>query len=986
MTVMRKIALVAAFSALLSLAVSVFRPDVCVARAGAAPATRPAATKPAAAKPAPSKPAAAKGTLRQARQLYWKGRYSDAIKAYKALMDRPAKALDASIGQARACEMIGQYAEGLKALDATARRAARSAEWHLMRSSFLAKTGKYDKALQAARTAVKIRGDWAPAIFRLGEALETLGKKKDAIKAYDALEKAIARKDFSTDARSLVAAGQVLDRYAILTKRKASEQAENILHNYLQKAYMDVDKTYWPANVAAGIFLLTKHKTADAGTEFGLAAKLNAHVPDVHVGQGVIVLQRWQFEKAIAEADKALKINPKHADALLLKASVMMMWRKFDQVGPLADRILKFNPNHLEALSLMAALHVRSHAPDKAKPFIERVEKVNPKYAELHEAIGHWLAAERQFTDAEKHYRKAMELGPELAGPVASLGRLYMQTGQEDLARKTLARASAMDDYREDVRNYVDLLAKMTKFLVRETDHFIIKVDGTYDEGLVDWLAEYAEQMHKDIVKDFEHTPAQKTLVELFPDHRQFSVRITGRGWIGTVGACTGRVIAMPAPDPTRNRFGTFNWAVVLRHEYTHTVTLSATGNRIPHWFTEACAVWEQPDRRNFQAVRILVDALRTGKLYPVKELSWGFIRPDRRRGRTARSLAYAQSEWIFEYVVEKHGYDAIIGMLKGFRDAWPQEKVFKTVLKTTEADFDKGFQAWARQQVRSWGYDPSATPNLAKATAAAKAKPKSADAQAALALAYSRARRHPQAEAAAREALKIDADHVRALEVLAGTLTARKKYDEAIQVAKHLAGVDRKSATAPRVLAACYLARRKFLQAIPHLEAYKQARPLDDYAYKKLADMYTKLAQNDKALPNLIELHRRTMKDATYARRVADIYRTSPTPQKALHFYEEVVKINPYDAGAYKSMASLYVRGKDHDRAIRAMRSACLIDPKNADAWARLAMVYFRVGQATKSPDRLSEARAAAKKSIELDPQGPGADVLQIIEQAGKG
>jgi len=983
---MRRIALAVALGALLSLAASALPPDVYVARAGTRPATKPAATKPSSTKPASTKPASPKGTLRQARKLYWKGRYSAAIKAYKSLMDRPGKALEASIGQARACEMIGKYAEGLKALDATAKRAARSAEWHLTRSRLLARIGKYTEALQAARTAVKIRGDWAPAISRLGEALETLGKKKEAVKAYGALEKAIARKDFTTDARSLVAAGQILDRYAILTKRKASQQAQNILSNYLQKAYMDVDKTYWPANVAAGIFLLTKHKTADAGTEFGLAAKRNPHIPDVHVGRGVIVLQRWRFEQAIAEADKALKINPQHADGLLLKASAMMMWRKFDQVGPLVDKILKFNPNHLDALSLMAALHVRAHQADKAKPFIQRVEKVNPNYAELHEAMGHWLAAARQFKAAEKHYRKAMELGPELAGPVASLGRLYMQTGQEDLARKILDQAFAIDDYREDVRNYVNLLAKMTKFLVRETDHFIIKVDGRYDEGLLDWLAEYAEQMHKDIVKDFDHTPAEKTLVEMFQDHRQFSVRITGRGWIGTVGACTGRVIAMPAPDPTRNRFGTFNWAVVLRHEYTHTVTLSATGNRIPHWFTEACAVWEQPDRRNFQAVRILVAAVRAGKLYPVKELSWGFIRPDRRRGRTSRSLAYAQSEWIFEYVVEKHGYDAIIKMLKGFRDAWPQEKVFKTVLQTTEADFDKGFQAWARQQVRSWGYDPSATPNLAKAAAAAKAKPKSADAQATLALASYRARRYPQAEAAARKAVKIDPDHVRGLEVLAGALTARKKYDEAIKVAKHLAGVDKKSATAPRVLAACYLARRKFVQAIPHLEAYKQARRFDDYAYKKLADMYTKLAENDKALPNLIELHRRTMKDATYARRVADIYRTSATPEKALHFYEEVVKINPYDAGAYESMASLYLRGKDYDRAIRAMRSACLIDPKNADAWARLAMVYFRVGRATKSPDRLSEARAAAKKSIELDPQGPGRDVLQIIEQADKG
>ena len=59
-------------------------------------------------------------------------------------------------------------------------------------------------------------------------------------------------------------------------------------------------------------------------------------------------------------------------------------------------------------------------------------------------------------------------------------------------------------------------------------------------------------------------------------------------------------------------------------------ITLAATHNRIPHWFTEACAVWEQPDRRNFEAVRLLVDAVRTKHLFPVKELDWGFVRPQR--------------------------------------------------------------------------------------------------------------------------------------------------------------------------------------------------------------------------------------------------------------------------------------------------------------------------------------------------------------------
>ncbi len=976
---MRKIALVTVLTAVVSVAgAQRVRESVSVATRAA---TRPAPLK---RKAPTTRPAETPGALKAARDLYRSGKYAEAVKAYKKLLDSPVDALPASIGLAEAHAITGGYEQARKALAAVAQRGKRSAEWHVTLSQVLAAVGKYDQALSSARKATELRGDWAPAILRLGEALEVLGKKPEAVKAYEAVREAIDKKGFRNDARSLVAAGEILARHAILTGEKASKQAQNILHNYFQHTYQKVDKKYWPAHVAAGMLLLEKHKPLTAGREFALAAKVNKQIPDVYAAGALILLQRYRFEQAIAQADKALRINPRHADALLVKAATKFLWRKYDQVAPELEKILKFNPNHLDALSMMAAVHVRGMAPEKAEPFIKRVEKVNPGYGQLYEAIADWLASGRQYRQAEKYYKKAMKMSPELAGPVAGLGKLYMQTGQEKLAEKTLEKAFAIDDYRGDVLNYLKLLGKLWKFKVKETENFIIKVDPKYDEVLLEWVARAAEDIHKDVAKDFDHTPAEKTLVELFPDHWGFSVRISGRGSIPTVGACTGRVIAMPAPDPDRGGAGKFNWAVVLRHEYTHTVTLSATGNRIPHWFTEACAVWEQPDRRNYQAVNLLVGAVRNKKLYPIKELSWGFIRPDRRRGPASRSLAYAQAEWVFEYIVVKKGYDAIGKMLKGFRDGWTQEKVFKDVLGMTQAEFDKDFRAWGKKEIVSWGFDADPRPSYAAASKAAKAKPTSADAQADLAYALLQRRRGlKQAIATARKALKIDPKQRRALEVLARGLSRSKKYDEAVKVAAELEKVEPRSAEAARVRAESHLARRRWAEAIIALEACKQRRPMDSYAYEKLAKLYDQLGQTDRALPNLIELHRRTMKDSKYARQIADIYRASNAPEKALEFYEQVIQINPYDAGAYLAMAGLYLRQKDHDGAILAARSACLIEPKNADFWTQLAAVYYRTALAEKSPQRLSEARAAAQKSIKLDPEGRGREVLQIIDEA---
>ncbi len=940
--------------------------------------TRPAQT-------ATTRPARPAKTLEGARKLHWKGDYAAAAKAYRGLAKDPADAVRASVGLAESLAMVGKYDEALGALRAVGQRGRLDADWHIRQAEVLAAVGKYAEALKSARDACALRGDWAPAIFCLGQALETVGKKTEAIKVYESLEKALLVEGFTRDARSLTAAGKALDRHAILSGKKASEQAQNILHNYFQDAYQKVDKSYWPANVAAGMLLLEKYKRRQASQEFKLALKINKNLPDAYVGRGVILLGRYRFEQAIAEADKALKINPRHADALLVRAATYMMWRKFEKVAPELEKIFRFNPNHLEALATMAAVHVRKFQPEKAEPFIRRIEKVNPNYARVYETIGDWLSAGRQFDLAEGYYKKAMKMAPELAGPVTGLGRLYMQTGREELARTTLEKAFAIDDYRADVLNYLKLLRAMKKFSVKETEHFILKVDGKHDEVLLDWLADAAEKIHVDVTRDFEYTPKTKTLVEMFPNHNQFSVRISGRGWIGTVGACTGRVIAMPAPDPLRGGFGQFNWAVVLRHEYTHTVTLAATRNRIPHWFTEACAVWEQPDRRNFQAVALLVNAVRRNKLYPVKELSWGFIRPDRTRGRGARSLAYAQSEWIFEYIDEKNGRQAIHKMIRSFREGWTQQRIFKEVLGTTEARFDKDFRAWAKKQIRSWGFDPDPPPKLADAAKAAKEKPESADAQAALAVAQYNARRRKQAEDAARKALKIEPRHKRALAVLGTVLAGKKKYDDAIETALILEKVDPKSWRAAKILAQAYAGKRQWTNAIPALEKYKKLLPLDPYGHRELAKIWTQLGRHSEALPNLIEMHRRTMKDPKYARQVADIYRLANEPGKALEFYEQVIHINPYDTGAYKSMAALYLRTNAHDRAIRAMRCASLLEPKNAETWAQLAMVYFRAARAEKNSDRLSDARAAVEKSLEIDPEGQGKEVLQMIDQAGK-
>lgn len=923
-------------------------------------------------------------TLDDCEALYMKGQYTQAAEGYRKLAAKHP--LAAALGLADALKIEGQYAKAVEALTAVAEDGKKDAAWNVAMSELQTLLSEYEKALDFAAKAHELRPDWSVAVYAHGQALETLGRRDQALEVYKNLDGVLKEDSYRKDPRSMVAVGQIMERHTVLSGKKASDQATNILQNYLQQAYMGLDKKYWPANLAAGMFLLQNYRPNQAMSEFNLAAKINPRIPDVFVGTGVAALGAFNFEACIKQADEALKINPNHADALLLKGACMMQWRKFDEVDQYIQKVLAFAPNHMEALSLQAALFIRQHQEDKAKPIIEKVLKINPKCSGLYNTIGEWLASGRQFKDAETYYLKAIELCPELAEPHANLGLMYMQVGDEVKAQEALTKAHSINDFREDVANYLDLVKELldpSKYLVRETAHFVVKVNAEFDSVLLDQVSDYMEGIYPEIVKDYGYEPQGKTIIEIFPTHAKFSVRISGKGWVGTIGACTGNLIALSAPVKDRQgASGTANWAVVLRHEYTHAVTLAATNNRIPHWFTEACAVFQQPDKRAYRYIQTLVTATRTNKLFPVKDLDWGFIRP---KAPGDRELAYAQSEWILQYIIIKYGYDpTVVNMIHAFRDGLTQKQVFEQLFKTTEEQFDKDFSAWAHEQIKDWKFDPEPPPDFKKATDEAKNKPNDAPAQANLAIALLNARQAKPAEAAANKALSIDANNTQALGVLGYCQMMEKKYDDAIRTAKRLEEAsEHNSVHAPRILAQCYLEKRQWPEAIASLELFKQRQPLDQYSYTELARIYTDLGQPAKALPNLIEMHKMTMNDSQYARRIADIYRSLGQPKNALEFYRQSTYIDPYEATIYEAMASIYLNDKQYDKAVNTALEMTLLQPDSADAWHKTAAVEYWAAKGNNNDQALlKKAKEAAEKALKIDADGPAKELLPLIEK----
>src|SRR5581483_8447762 len=262
--------------------------------------------------------------------------------------------------------------------------------------------------------------------------------------------------------------------------------------------------------------------------------------------------------------------------------------------------------------------------------------------------------------DAEKYYKKSAELRPMLAGPRNSLGLLYMRVGREEEARKILTKAFADDEFNVRVANTLKVLKHLDSYEALETDHYILKYDPKTDKILAEYMAKYLENIHAELTKQFHHQPAGKILIEVFNTHQMFSGRTIALPDLHTIGACTGRMVAMVSPHG-KGVPKAFNWGRVLRHELVHIFNLEQTHFLVPHWLTEGLAVMNEGFARPQSWNELLQERVPAGELMNLDNIDLGFIRP---RSPLDWQMAYCQSELYVNYLQERGGPQAVAAML----------------------------------------------------------------------------------------------------------------------------------------------------------------------------------------------------------------------------------------------------------------------------------------------------------------------------------
>ncbi len=731
-----------------------------------------------------------------------------------------------------------------------------------------------------------------PAVVLCAAALEQLGQYPKALARLLPLRDRLQAEKLS-DPADLVAAGQAVLLLALLQGRPAEDY--HLALSLFTKAHDEADRFHWPALLAEAQLLADKGNRNQAAQALQQALTLNPNAAEAWhlLGQ----LNAWSFNFAAADhcAQRLREIHSAHPLADLLDAESFLMQKDAASARAVIDPALSRWPAQRDLLALSAAAYALAQDA-QLELTLTRFDELSPGSAQAYFTVGRVLSLARQYARSGQALREAVRRQPNWPAPQAELGLMLMQWGREDEARRVLAAAAALDPFNTRTANQLRLVEKLATYPRIETEHFTIRHAPGIDAVLASDMAQQLDAMYREVTDVFGHRPRQRTLIELMPDEEHFAVRITGTPELWTIAAATGDVIALTPPRFGVKQHGSFDWYRVLRHEFVHTVTLDQTDNRIAHWFTEACAVAQEPGGRDYATAQLLAASLHADKLFSLSNITWGFIRP---KNEAERPLAYAQAHWMYEFIAQRFGHAAILEMLRLYQQGMTDPRVVEQATDLAESLFMESFRGWAEQQVRSWGLGPHEGDREVRQLTRRDAPPTPSEVTRLL----EQFPDHP-------ELLRLRATHAL----------------EAAPPEEALAAVLRYAAT----------------------------RPVDPWSDKAVAQLALTLGRTEQAIASLRELDRMEQESGLYAAELARHF----TGESARTAITRALHREPYNASYRELAAAIELKLKDDKAALRHLRALTLLEPERALHFTRLAALLHRMQRTDEARAAARRAR----------------------------
>ena len=446
-----------------------------------------------------------------------------------------------------------------------------------------------------------------------------------------------------------------------------------------------------------GRFFLERFNKDEARGLFEEALEKDKNNAEATLGLAMFASEDYST-KAVELAQKAAELDPKLTEARELLAYLALEDNDEKKAADEADKALAISSEALQAMAIHATIDWLNDKKDT--PWIGRILKINPVYGEAYITAGHFYFINRRYEEAIAAYRKALDLNPRLWEARSELGLNLMRLGNEDGAKEELEKAYAGGYKNAETVNSLRLIDSYKNFVTYKTPRTVLKLNKKEADLLRPYFESEMERVLATYDKKYQFKMDKPVQVEVYPDHEDFAVRTMGMPGLGALGVTFGNVVAMDSPSGRKP--GSFHWASTMWHEMSHVYVLEMTNHRVPRWFTEGLAVYEETAVSPDWGDRLdpeVISAIKENKLLPLAQLDRGFIRPSY---PAQVIVSYFQAGKICSFIAEKWGYNKLIDFVHAYAKVEPTPQVVQELLGMSTEEFDKQFFAWLDTQTKA--------------------------------------------------------------------------------------------------------------------------------------------------------------------------------------------------------------------------------------------------------------------------------------------
>jgi tetratricopeptide (TPR) repeat protein len=608
-----------------------------------------------------------------------------------------------------------------------------------------------------------------------------------------------------------------------------------------------------------------RFQPADAAQLFEEALEIKKD----HVGAilGLALVASESFDKQAVEfAERAVTLDPNLVEGYELLARLALEDGNQERAIAQADRALKVSPNALNAMAIHGTVDLLNDKTDT--PWFDRIFKIDPRFGQAYAEAGRHFVLNRRYEEGIGLYRKALEKNPRLWSAHSEIGVNLMRIGEEKEAREHLELAYENDYKNPATVNTLRLMDSYKNYDTIQSGNIILKLHKKESALLRPYFESELQRAMATYDRKYKLKLNHPVQLEVYPDHEDFAVRTMGMPGLGALGVTFGYVVAMDSPSGRKP--GSFHWASTLWHELSHVYVLAATKHRVPRWFTEGMAVYEETatspdwgDRLDPEAIM----AIKEKKLLPVAQLDRGFVRPSY---PTQVVVSYFQAGRICDFIAQKWGYDKLLAMIHDYAELKTTPQVIEAQLGMKPEEFDKLFLDWLNTQTKRTvdGFD--------------------------------RWRKQMKAVAAASKEKRYDT-------VIQEGLAIRDLYADYVE-----------AGSVYEFLADAYLVKGDKAKAMAELETYARIGGRSPVTLKKLAALQEEAGRKKDAAATLARLNYITPTgDEELHRRLGTLYMDTGNSDGAIREYQAAVNSRPIDsAAAYFNLARAYQAANRKDEA----------------------------------------------------------------------